>query len=267
MTAYFGNVETRTPPASYCWDGMKRLKRGDSPLVIFHLTLAGWGHFEHDGGTSTRIRAGTAFIATTPSRHRYYLPESSPGWTFAWLSIYHPYLLARLSKQIAITGPMIDVASDSSLAAMAVRLVRCAITKGFRDESEVELALFQFVVACEQTALRLHARVGESASLVDVVRTRVIECLPKTISVSALANEHGMSRTNFSHFFHLRTGLTPARFAAEVRIQEVARMLKETRMSLKEIAAACGFVDSHYLCKVFRRFQHMSPGAYRRAFR
>src|ERR1035437_5229893 len=31
---------------------------------------------------------GTAFIALMPSRHRYYLPEDSPGWTFGWISLY-----------------------------------------------------------------------------------------------------------------------------------------------------------------------------------
>src|SRR6476659_7714817 len=39
MNAYFGNVETRSEPESYCWDGMKRLGRRDPPLVFFQLTI------------------------------------------------------------------------------------------------------------------------------------------------------------------------------------------------------------------------------------
>jgi len=43
--AYFGNVETRTDPRGYRWDGMRRLGPRDRPLVFFQLTLAGWGQF------------------------------------------------------------------------------------------------------------------------------------------------------------------------------------------------------------------------------
>ena len=39
--AYFGNVETRTDPQAYRWDGMRRLGPRARPLVIFQLTLAG----------------------------------------------------------------------------------------------------------------------------------------------------------------------------------------------------------------------------------
>jgi two-component system response regulator YesN len=74
-----------------------------------------------------------------------------------------------------------------------------------------------------------------------------------------------MSRTHFSHYFRSQTGLTPARFAAEVRVHQATRMLLDTREPLKQIADRCGFSDANYFCKVFRRFQHMSPAAYRRA--
>jgi AraC family transcriptional regulator len=74
-----------------------------------------------------------------------------------------------------------------------------------------------------------------------------------------------MSRTHFSHFFRAVTRLTPARFAAEVRIHRASRMLLETRAPLKQIAENCGFANANYFCKVFRRFQHVSPASYRRA--
>jgi len=263
--AYFGSIETRTDPTSYHWDGMKRLGRSDAPLFAFQLTLAGWGHFQLYGRPPRRVPPGTAFIAVMPSRHRYYLPEDSPGWTFGWISIYHPYLLARMAKQVAATGPLIEVAPNGPLAAIAVRLMRGAIKKDFRDRFEVELALFELLVACEQCAQNARDRSGEGQRLLETVRSRVIASLPEVLDTNALAAEHGMSRTHFSHFFRARTGLTPARFAAEVRIHQATRMLLDTRAPLKQVADACGFANANYFCKVFRRLQHMSPASYRRA--
>ncbi len=264
-TAYFGSIETRTDPSSYHWDGMKRLGRGDAPLFAFQLTLAGWGNFQVYGQRPRRVTPGTAFIALMPSGHRYYLPEDSPGWTFGWVSIHHPYLLERMTKQVAAMGPFIEVAAGGPLAAIAVRLMRGAIKKDFRDRFEVELALFQFLVACEQSAHKAKTSSGEGGRLLEEVRSRVVAALPNALDVNALAAEYGMSRTHFSHFFRARTGLTPARFTAEVRVHQAARMLLETRAPLKQIAKDCGFADTNYFCKVFRRFQHMSPASYRRA--
>jgi len=264
QTGYFGSVETRTDPAGYRWDGMKRLGRGDPPLFFFQLTMAGFGHFQLYGQAPRRVSPGTGFFAIIPSRHRYYLPEDSPGWTFGWIGVYHPQLLARVSRRVASTGPLVEAPPDGPLTASTLRLVRGAIKKDFRDRFEVELALFEFVLAYERWAEQPRDRSGEGQRVLDEVRARVLASLPKTVGVDALAAEYGMSRSHFSHFFRSRTGLTPARFATEVRTHEAARMLADTRAPLKRIAEACGFANASHFCKIFRRFQHLSPASYRR---
>jgi len=264
-TAFFGNIETRTDPKSYHWDGMKRLGRRSPPLFFFQLTLAGWGHFQLSGQEPRQVTPGTGFFAIIPSRHRYYLPESSPGWTFGWIGIYHSYLLARVIKQVAATGPLVELPSDGPLTAFTLRLVRGAIKKDFRDRFEVESALFDFLFAYERWAHHARDSLGEGQRLLDTVRSRVVARLPKATDVEALAAEWGMSRSHFSHFFRERTGLTPAHFATSVRIHEAARMLLDPHLPLKQIALACGFPNPSHFCKIFRQFQHLSPSSYRRA--
>jgi len=264
-TAYFGSVETRTDPGGYHWDGMKRLGPHDRALVFFQFTLAGWGHFELYGKPPQRLPPGTAFFAVVPSRHRYYLPEGSPGWTFGWIGIYHPDLVRRIARQVAATGPVLQLQSQSALAAIATRLVRGAFRKDFRDRFEVELALFELTLAFERMAHQLRDPDGERERLLDEVRSRVLANPRQPIGVDALAAEHGMSRSHFTHHFRARTGLSPARFMTEVRVQEAARTLVATRAPLKQIANDWGFANANHFGKVFRRFQHQSPAVYRRA--
>jgi AraC-like DNA-binding protein len=83
--------------------------------------------------------------------------------------------------------------------------------------------------------------------------------------VDEIAAEYGMTRSHFSHYFRQRTGLTPARFVTETRALEAARLLLQSNTPLKQIADACCFANVNHFSKVFRRFQHTSPGAYRRA--
>ncbi len=265
MNAYFGNVETRTDAHAYQWDGMKRLGRRDRPLVFFQLTLAGWGHFELYNRPPELLPPGAAFFAVVPSRHRYYLPPASPGWTFGWIGVYHPYLVRRIAKQVAATGPVLRLSPSAALTAIAMRLVRGAFEKDFRDRFEVELDLFEFTLAYERLAHRQSDPAGERERLLESLRGRVLATPRQPASIDAVAAEHGMSRSHFSHFFRERTGLSPARFMTEVRVQEAARMIVETRAPLKQIAAEWGFANENHFGKVFRRFQHSSPAAYRRS--
>ena len=264
--AYRGGVETRVDPRSYYKDGMNRLGPRDLPVVIFQLTLAGWGYFELYGKPRQRVSAGRAFFAIVPSRHRYYLPSESPGWTFAWVGIYHPYLVRRIARTIAITGPVVPIAPSSLLVTSTMRLVRGAFEKDFRDRYEVELALFEFVLACERQADERRFPAGDRERLLEWLRARTLASPRRPAAVDAIAAERGMTRSHFSHYFRARTGLTPARFMSEVRVQEAARMLLTTRAPLKQIASEWGFANVNHFGKAFRRFQHASPAAYRRSF-
>jgi AraC-like DNA-binding protein len=263
VDAYFGSVETRVEPNSYYWDGMRRIGRRDRPLVFFQFTLAGFGHFELHGRPPQRVGPGTGFFAVIPSRHRYYLPESSPGWSFAWIGIYHPYLLRRIAKQVAATGPLVQALPNSPLVRHLVRLIRGAFRKDFDDRFEVEQALFAFTLAFEKLVQSVPDLEGER--LLDELRSRVLSEPRRRLDLELLSSERGMTRTAFSHFFRARTGLTPARFITEVKVQEAARLLVSTRLGLEQIASDCGFANGNHFSKVFRRFRHQSAGNYRRS--
>jgi AraC-like DNA-binding protein len=263
VDAYFGSAETRVDPGSYHWDGMKRIGRRDRPLVFFQFTLAGFGQFELYGRPPQNVGPGPGFFAVIPSRHRYYLPESSPGWSFAWIGIYHPYLLRRIVKQVAATGPFVHAAPNSPFAKHLVRLVRGAFRKDFRDRFEVEQELFEFTLAYERLVQAGPGPEGER--LLEELRSRVLSDPRRPLSIQLLASERDMSPTAFSHFFRTQTGVTPARFITEVKVQEAARLLVTTRLGLDRIASDCGFANGNHFGKVFRRFRHQSAGTYRRS--
>jgi AraC-like DNA-binding protein len=265
-TALCGNVETWTNPSSRWLEGMSQPAPEAPPAFCFIVGLAGWGHFDGDDGQAQTITPGQGCFTLAPSRHRYHLPPGSPGWTFAWIGIQNPLMVARVADQVEAIGPIVELEPEQSLIRVFLRLARGAVRKDFRDRFELELAMWEFVLTYERWAHE--QRDGSSAGrqrLLDEVRVRIVAGLPRAIGVETLAADYGMSRSHFSHFFRARTGLTPAHYAIEVRIDEATRLLRETRAPLKAIANACGFANANYFSKVFRRYQHLSPPAYRRA--
>jgi AraC-like DNA-binding protein len=261
--AYFGNFETRADSRRYYWDGMKRVGPRDHPIVAFQFTFAGYGHFELYGRAPHELAPGKGFFALIPSRHRYYRPAASPGWTFAWIALYQPYLVRRIARQVAATGPIVEAAPNSAFIKRFVRLVRGAFRKDFRDRFEVEQELFAFTLAYEQLAEG--ARNPEGVRLLDELRARVLADPRRRLRLETLARERSLSPTAFSHFFRARTGTTPARFATETRVQLAAHLLETTRMPLARIATECGFANANHFGKVFRRFRPQGPSAYRRS--
>jgi two-component system response regulator YesN len=60
-------------------------------------------------------------------------------------------------------------------------------------------------------------------------------------------------------------GTTFVAYTTKVRMDEAARLLKETQKNVKEIAALCGYHDYFYFCRVFREYHSCTPTAFREA--
>jgi transcriptional regulator GlxA family with amidase domain len=108
-----------------------------------------------------------------------------------------------------------------------------------------------------QFSLILDSQVGRYAELVDWMRTHLHEPLDVQ-RLSEVANE---SVRSFHRNFLDETGLTPARFIEELRLQ-VARNKLEAGASVKAAARAAGFTSDEHLARVFRRRFDMTPSQY-----
>lgn len=256
-------LEVHTAGAAYHWDGLRRRVDPSHPYVVFQYTLAGWGIYE-ENGVAQRLLPGGAFAALVPSAHVYRLPPDSPGWTFFWVMFNHPYVIARIAQIKAKAGAVTAMAADGLAVARLVRLFEGVCQGGFRDEWAQEQALFEFLWEYERHEhTRLYAPSSRELLLANV-RQEVMAGLDSTPDVAHLARSRGMSRSHFSHHFRAVTGVPPAQFITQVRLEEVVCRLLETDHTLEAIAAATGFADANHLCKVFRRHYHLSPGAFRR---
>ncbi|MGG1515941.1 AraC family transcriptional regulator [Paenibacillus oryzisoli] len=77
--------------------------------------------------------------------------------------------------------------------------------------------------------------------------------------VHDVANALHVSYRNLSRMYKRETGLTLIEKLNDIRIRQAKRFIKETHLSLREIAMAVGFKNEFYLSKMFRRYALMSP--------
>lgn len=82
-------------------------------------------------------------------------------------------------------------------------------------------------------------------------------------TLTELAQFACMSKNHFLRIFHEATGYSPIAYLQQLRLRRAAELLVKSDLSVGMIAAECGFYDSNYFCKLFRRSFHTSPRQYR----
>jgi AraC family transcriptional regulator len=80
-----------------------------------------------------------------------------------------------------------------------------------------------------------------------------------------VAKECGLSVSHFSHAFRRTTGAAPHHWLMTRRVEAAKEKLRDGRLSLLDVALACGFSDQSHLTRVFTGMVGLSPGAWRRA--
>ena len=96
---------------------------------------------------------------------------------------------------------------------------------------------------------------------------RVIEYvdahLATRITLVDMAAVAGLSRMHFASQFRVATGLRPHQFLLRRRVEQAEDLLRNTTMSIVEIALTIGFQTQAHLTTVFKRFVGCTPGRWR----
>jgi AraC-like DNA-binding protein len=136
----------------------------------------------------------------------------------------------------------------------------------------------QLAIAMRQFGLR---PAGERSTQADQgsVRGRNIQALQKwrlkrvvdyidasmssKITSRDLAAVAGLSRMHFASQFRVATGQRPHEFLLQRRIRRAAELMRDTTMTIMEIALAVGFQTQAHFTTVFKRFAGCTPRNWR----
>ena len=103
-----------------------------------------------------------------------------------------------------------------------------------------------------------------SGGRLDAVRDLVRARFAEPLSLEDLAAEAGISKFHFARLFRQHTGTTPYAYLLEVRLDAACRLLAETDLLVKQVAARTGFGTVAALGAAFTRRQGVTPSAFRR---
>lgn len=85
------------------------------------------------------------------------------------------------------------------------------------------------------------------------------EHLSENISLEAMANHIDISGYHFCRLFKQSTGFSPYQYVIKQRVERAKQLLRQGKMSISEIAIACGFTHQSHLNRHFKRITGATP--------
>ncbi|MBO5308736.1 MAG: helix-turn-helix domain-containing protein [Lentisphaeria bacterium] len=84
------------------------------------------------------------------------------------------------------------------------------------------------------------------------------------LTIPALARKFGLSQKNLERLFLQSVQMSPVSYLIDLRLRTAAEMLLGKSSTVSEIAFHCGFSDSNYFTKLFRKKYGVPPRTYRK---
>jgi transcriptional regulator GlxA family with amidase domain len=91
----------------------------------------------------------------------------------------------------------------------------------------------------------------------------MLKHLDEPLRVPELSRIADVSCSHFFALFKRATGETPINYFTRARMRRACALLRETSMSVKEVAASLGYEDEFYFSRLFKSLHHLAPSYYR----
>jgi AraC-like DNA-binding protein len=89
----------------------------------------------------------------------------------------------------------------------------------------------------------------------------------KSITIDMLSTMSCMSKRNFIRVFKHNYGTTPIDYIMKLRFKKACELLKISSNTISHIALECGFEDSNYFSRQFKKYIGYTPTKWRRSAR
>ena len=238
-------------------------KRQNLNSFLFLVVLDGEGTLNYCG-TRHRISAGDCALI---NRARPYSHESSAThpWSLKWVhfngleaSFYYDYFISRENSYLFRPRsilPFTDVLDQ---------LYLCQQNKNPLMELTSNKYLTDMITLCftENESLKM----GEYTipDKLKQIHEYISENYSRKISLEDLADRFFISKFHLSREYKKIYGTTLGNALTNLRLSHAKSMLRFSDDSIDTIALSCGFQDTGYFIKVFKKAENMTPLQYRK---
>lgn len=225
----------------------------------------GRGVFRSTHFKEAPLREGDMFLLFPDERHSYH-PLPNIGWKSHWIGFKGKNIDDRvLAGFLSVEKPIYHVGFSSEI----VQLYKTAYETAVNEEpfsQQMMAGIVNHMVGI-MYALERNMELNKNNSHKDMInraRLRIREALESNLTIQEIADELSMSYSNFRKLFKEYTGLSPAVYQQDLKLQRAKELLSTTDLSVKEIAYRLNFDSPDYFSAKFKIKTGRKPSEMRR---
>lgn len=230
---------------------------------LLYLT-EGEGTFQSTNQKPVRIKQGDLFLLFPGEWHTYH-PLPQKGWKSYWIGFKGRNMDDRVRAGfLSPTKPIYHVGFSSEI----VHIYEEAFCKAKEEAAYSQQTLAGIVnyLVGLMYSLERNIVLNKDYNYADIMnraRLRIRESLESSITIQEIAEELGIGYSNFRKLFKEYTGVAPAMYQQELRLQRAKEMLSTTNLSIKEIAYRLNFDSPDYFSAKFKIKTGSKPSEFR----
>lgn len=184
----------------------------------------------------------------------------APLYDFGMLS---GYLMMGQVIGTARTGRSEAVGMASAYVEDKERLRKAARAIPVRTEEQIRSCISIMGICARYISLSNYIR-ADRKDLAGNVKAYLEQHLEEEITLDRVCHEFYCSRASLTSSFRKAYGASVMEYLTKTRMERGRELLGRTDGRVGEVAAACGYRDQNYFCKVFKRYFGIAPGQVRK---
>lgn len=256
-----GEYPTKGHADGYYFD-MDRGRRLNEYQMLYLVNGEGFFHSTHV--EETKIKAGDMFLLF-PGEWHTYGPKKSSKWKSYWIGFKGKNMDDRVKANfLSPNKPIYHLGYSAGI----IELYDAALRTAFEEppySQQIMAGIVNHLIGM-MYSLERNIELSKNLTHVDMInkaRLRIREELESELTIQKLAENLGVSYSNFRKLFKQYTGLSPALYQQDLRLQRAKELLSTTKLSIKEIAYRLNFESPDYFSSKFRMKTGVKPSDFR----
>jgi len=224
---------------------------------LLHYVYSGKGSFKNEQGEYA-LQEGQMFLIK-PQELTYYQADANEPWLYRWIE-FNGSMVSKLLQAGGFTEkqPILEDTKERRIGKMLQKLVEA----GDQRYESLMQHFWGFLAALaerEQEAAQAptHEYISKAESFIKIN-------LHKKITVVDVAEYIGIDRSYLSRLFRQYKGISPQEYILDLKLGMAAYYLKNTCISISEVAQSVGYSDSRIFNKTFKSKYKTSPSEWRK---
>lgn len=236
---------------------------------LFHYVTSGTGRFYATAEQAEyTLSAGQGFLIP-PNMICSYEADKDDPWSYIWIE-FDGLKTEHFLNQAGLSKKQLIFSQETPALESLVYKEMTQLLSLYQERScHIIGHLYLFVGALINESINKKESLHEDAK--ELYIREAINFIERhfhePISIDDMAQQCNLNRSYFSRLFREHLSTTPQQFLIQYRLSQACELLKNSQLTLQEIAEKVGYSNQFNLSAAFKRQYKISPTTYRKKHR